>query len=58
MQANEDSEGAISREQLEVGDFISTDQFVCRTGFPVVMVVRDQIVGLMVGQFKMMLLLV
>jgi hypothetical protein len=31
MQANEDSEGAISQGRLEVGDFISTDQFVCRT---------------------------
>ncbi len=25
------SEGAISCNRLEVGDFVSTDQFVCRT---------------------------
>ncbi len=31
VQSNLDSEGAISRDQLEVGDFVSTDQFVCRT---------------------------
>jgi len=31
MQANEDSKGAISQEQFKVGDFISTDQFVCKT---------------------------
>ena len=30
-QANQDSEGAISRGKLEVGDFVSTDQFVCKT---------------------------
>ncbi len=28
---NLDSEGAISCNRLEVGDFVSTDQFVCRT---------------------------
>jgi hypothetical protein len=26
-----ESEGALSRDQYEVGDFISTDQFICRT---------------------------
>jgi hypothetical protein len=31
VQSNLDSEGAISRNRLEVGDFVSTDQFVCRT---------------------------
>ena len=31
VQLNLDSEGAISRNRLEVGDFVSTDQFVCRT---------------------------
>jgi hypothetical protein len=31
VQSNLDSEGAISRNKLEVGDFVSTDQFVCRT---------------------------
>ena len=31
VHSNLDSEGAISRNQLEVGDFVSTDQFVCRT---------------------------
>ena len=31
VQPNQDAEGAISRNQLEVGDFVSTDQFVCRT---------------------------
>ncbi len=31
VQSNLDSEGAISRNQLEVGDFVSTDQFVCST---------------------------
>jgi hypothetical protein len=31
VQSNLDSEGAISRNQLEVGDFVSTDQIVCRT---------------------------
>jgi hypothetical protein len=30
-QIYQDSEGAISRGKLEVGDFVSTDQFVCRT---------------------------
>ena len=30
-QVNQDSEGAISRNKLEVGDFVSTDQFVCKT---------------------------
>ena len=30
-QVNQDSEGAISRGKLEVGDFVSTDQFVCKT---------------------------
>jgi hypothetical protein len=30
-QVNEDSEGAISRNKLEVGDFVSTDQFICST---------------------------
>ncbi len=29
--SNLDSEGATSRNQLDVGDFVSTDQFVCRT---------------------------
>ena len=31
VQPNQDAEGAISRNQLQVGDFVSTDQFVCRT---------------------------
>ena len=31
VQSNLDSEGAISRNRLEVRDFVSTDQFVCRT---------------------------
>ena len=31
VQSNLDSEGAISLNKLEVGDFVSTDQFVCRT---------------------------
>ncbi len=31
VQLNLDSEGAISCNKLEVGDFVSTDQFVCRT---------------------------
>ncbi len=31
VQSNLDAEGAISRNRLEVGDFVSTDQFVCRT---------------------------
>ena len=31
VQSNLDSEGAISQNKLEVGDFVSTDQFVCRT---------------------------
>jgi hypothetical protein len=31
VQSNVDSEGAISCNWLEVGDFVSTDQFVCRT---------------------------
>ena len=31
VQANQDAEGAISRDKLEVGDFFSTDQFVCCT---------------------------
>jgi hypothetical protein len=31
VQSNLDSEGAISRNRLEVGDFVSTDQFFCRT---------------------------
>ena len=31
VQSNLDSEGAISRNKLEVGEFVSTDQFVCRT---------------------------
>ncbi len=31
VQSNLDSEGAISCNGLEVGDFVSTDQFVCRT---------------------------
>ena len=31
VQSNLASEGAISRNMLEVGDFVSTDQFVCRT---------------------------
>jgi hypothetical protein len=26
-----ESEGALSRDQYEVGDFISTNQFICRT---------------------------
>ncbi len=26
-----ESEGALSRDQYEVGDFVSTDQFICRT---------------------------
>ena len=30
-QVNQDSEGAISRGKLEVGDFVSTDQYVCKT---------------------------
>ena len=30
-QVNQDSEGAISRNKLEVGDFVSTDQFICST---------------------------
>jgi hypothetical protein len=31
VQSNLDSEGTISPNRLEVGDFVSTDQFVCRT---------------------------
>ena len=31
VESNIDSEGAINCNQLEVGDFVSTDQFVCRT---------------------------
>ena len=31
VQPNQDAEGALSRNQLQVGDFVSTDQFVCRT---------------------------
>ncbi len=31
VQSNLDSEGAISCNRLEVGEFVSTDQFVCRT---------------------------
>ncbi len=31
VHSNLDSEGAISRNKLDVGDFVSTDQFVCRT---------------------------
>ena len=31
VQSNLDTEGAISRNKLEVGDFVSTDQFVCKT---------------------------
>ncbi len=31
VQADQDAEGAISRNKLEVGDFVSTDQFVCCT---------------------------
>ena len=31
VQSNLDSEGAISRNKLEVEDLVSTDQFVCRT---------------------------
>jgi hypothetical protein len=27
----EDREGAITRDQYEVGDFVSTDQFICKT---------------------------
>jgi hypothetical protein len=27
----EDREGAITRDQCEVGDFVSTDQFICKT---------------------------
>ena len=30
----EDREGAITREQYEVGDFVSTDQFICKTPRP------------------------
>ena len=30
VQSNLDSEGAISCNKLEVGNFVSTDQFVCR----------------------------
>jgi hypothetical protein len=26
-----ESEGALSRDKYEVGDFVSTDQFICRT---------------------------
>ncbi len=26
-----ESEGALSRDRYEVGDFVSTDQFICRT---------------------------
>jgi hypothetical protein len=31
VQPNLEVEGAITRNKLEVGDFVSTDQFVCRT---------------------------
>ncbi len=31
VQSNIDSEGAISRNMLDIGDVVSTDQFVCRT---------------------------
>ena len=31
VQPNLDAEGAITRDKLAVGDFVSTDQFVCRT---------------------------
>ncbi len=27
----EDREGAITRDQYKVGDFVSTDQFICKT---------------------------
>jgi hypothetical protein len=30
-EARPDQEGALSRDQYEVGDFVSTDQFICRT---------------------------
>ena len=29
--ADPDKEGALSRDRLEVGDFVSTDQFICKT---------------------------
>ena len=31
VQSDLDSEGAISHNKLDVRDFVSTDQFVCRT---------------------------
>ncbi len=31
VQSNIDSEGAIRGNKLDIGDFVSTDQFVCRT---------------------------
>ena len=31
VQSNPASEGAISHNKLDVGNFVSTDQFVCRT---------------------------
>ena len=31
VQPNLEAEGAITRNKLEVGDFVSTDQFLCRT---------------------------
>jgi hypothetical protein len=31
VQSNPASEGAISRNKLDVGDFVSSNQFVCRT---------------------------
>jgi hypothetical protein len=31
FQSNIDSEGFISCNKLDIGDFVSTDQFVCRT---------------------------
>ena len=31
VQSNPASEGAIRRNKMDVGDFVSTDQFVCRT---------------------------
>jgi hypothetical protein len=31
MQLLDDCEGAIMRDQYNVGDFVSTDQFICKT---------------------------
>jgi hypothetical protein len=56
VQSNLNSEGAISCNRLEVGDFVSTDQFFVGLlgSFPVAMVVRDAMVDFTVGQYTTM----